>query len=291
MAIDFFDDFETVWATNGQIVPLNSADYQEGWAFIGDVPPEVEQFNRLQQIVDQRTAWLFKQMKELARAFGYSIDGNSVDALTQAFSRLPPGVPTGVILPFPGSVVPDDYALVNGAAVPRVSQVFGPLYEVIGTIYGAPDANSFYLPDTRGVLLRGLDHGRGLDPGRTLGSYQADSVVSHIHGVNDPLHAHGVYDPLHSHGVNDPPHQHVAPWGESGWPPPWGTYGAGLPGSGKTDFDNMWGMTSPSATGIWLSAAATGIGIYGSATGISIQATGGPETRGKNIAVNFIIKL
>lgn len=53
-----------------------------------------------------------------------------------------------------------------------------------------------------------------------------------------------------------------------------------------------------SATGIWIGAAnanigiygsGTGIGIYGNGTGISIAATGGAETRGKNLAANFII--
>jgi hypothetical protein len=88
-SIDFFKDFETVWATNGAVVPFDSRDYQEGWAFIGEVPPELEQFNQLQQIVDQRTAWLYKQIKELARAFGYSIDADSIDALTSAFAKIP----------------------------------------------------------------------------------------------------------------------------------------------------------------------------------------------------------
>lgn len=32
------------------------------------------------------------------------------------------------------------------------------------------------LPDMRGVGPRGWDHGRGLDPGRVLGSYQADAI-------------------------------------------------------------------------------------------------------------------
>ena len=36
-------------------------------------------------------------------------------------------------------------------------------------------------PQRRGAFDRGLDGGRGLDAGRTLGSYQADAVASHRH--------------------------------------------------------------------------------------------------------------
>ncbi len=37
-------------------------------------------------------------------------------------------------------------------------------------------------PDLRGVFIRGLDNGRGLDPGRTFGSYQEDDFENHTHG-------------------------------------------------------------------------------------------------------------
>jgi hypothetical protein len=45
-------------------------------------------------------------------------------------------------------------------------------------------------PDLRGTVVRGLDGGRGLDPGRTLASFQSDSFASHNHGVTDPGHTH-----------------------------------------------------------------------------------------------------
>jgi hypothetical protein len=51
-------------------------------------------------------------------------------------------------------------------------------------------------PDLRGVVVRGLDGGRNLDPGRTLGSYQADSFASHNHGVTDPGHVHAYQIPV-----------------------------------------------------------------------------------------------
>jgi hypothetical protein len=50
-------------------------------------------------------------------------------------------------------------------------------------------------PDLRGTVVRGLDGGRGLDPGRTLASFQSDSFASHNHGVTDPGHHHGYTAP------------------------------------------------------------------------------------------------
>lgn len=39
-------------------------------------------------------------------------------------------------------------------------------------------------PDLRGVFIRGLDLGRGIDVGRILGSYQDDELESHRHGLS-----------------------------------------------------------------------------------------------------------
>ncbi len=36
--------------------------------------------------------------------------------------------------------------------------------------------------DARGVYIRGLDSGAGVDPGRVLGTLQADQFINHTHG-------------------------------------------------------------------------------------------------------------
>jgi microcystin-dependent protein len=61
-----------------------------------------------------------------------------------------------------------------GATVSRVA--FAELFLKHGTSYGAGDGSTTFVagPDLRGVVLRGLDNGRGLDPNRAKGSYQAD---------------------------------------------------------------------------------------------------------------------
>jgi hypothetical protein len=47
-------------------------------------------------------------------------------------------------------------------------------------------------PDLRGAFVRGLDNGRGLDPSRSLASFQNDALGSHSHTINDPGHSHTI---------------------------------------------------------------------------------------------------
>ncbi|HGH3561193.1 TPA: phage tail protein [Acinetobacter baumannii] len=58
------------------------------------------------------------------------------------------------------------------------------LFAKIGNAYGGNGTSNFAVPDYRGVVLRGLDSGRGLDAERTLGSYQVDALKSHDHDRN-----------------------------------------------------------------------------------------------------------
>jgi hypothetical protein len=81
-------------------------------------------------------------------------------------------VPAGTIEMFGGQSVPAGWLLCDGRAVSRAA--YGALFAAIGTAYGAPGgADVFRLPDFRGVFPRGLDAGRGIDPGRTPGAPQA----------------------------------------------------------------------------------------------------------------------
>lgn len=104
-------------------------------------------------------------------------------------------VPPGAIMAFAMAAIPAGYLKANGAAVSRVA--FAALYAQIGTQYGAGDGTTtFNLPDLRGVFVRGLDEGRGSDPGRTLGSLQGSQNASHTHTATSDVqgaHSHGMY--------------------------------------------------------------------------------------------------
>ena len=63
-------------------------------------------------------------------------------------------IPTGVILPFGGSTIPEGYLLCNGAAISR--STYAKLFDAIGTLYGDGDgATTFNLPDMRNRFAEG----------------------------------------------------------------------------------------------------------------------------------------
>ena len=75
-----------------------------------------------------------------------------------------------------------NWMICNGRALSR--EDYADLFEAIGETFG--DGNgitTFNLPDCRGVAVRGYDNGRGYDSGRKFGSYQADQMQTHTHGV------------------------------------------------------------------------------------------------------------
>jgi len=76
---------------------------------------------------------------------------------------------------------PPGWLAANGASLSRA--VYASLFAAIGTTYGSVDGASFSLPDLRGEFIRGADSGRGVDPGRAVGTSQADELKSHAHNI------------------------------------------------------------------------------------------------------------
>ena len=96
----------------------------------------------------------------------------------------------GEICFFALSSPPTGFLAADGSAVSRTT--YASLFAAIGTTFGAGNGSTtFNVPDMRGRFPRAWDNGAGVDPGRTLGSVQADSFASHNHGVTDPQHTHG----------------------------------------------------------------------------------------------------
>ena len=93
-----------------------------------------------------------------------------------------PLLPAGSVIYFASDVIPAGANLLvaDGSLILRAS--YPNLFANIGDRFGAGDGSTtFRTPDLRGVFLRGIDNGRGLDPGRVFGSYQADSFAAHSH--------------------------------------------------------------------------------------------------------------
>jgi microcystin-dependent protein len=207
-------------------------------------------------------------------AVPYAVESDTASnfAPGSAISNL---VPPGTVVPYAGVVggsvmPPPGWMLCDGSAVSRTT--YANLFTGIGTGWGSGDgATTFNLPDLRGLFLRGVDPNATHDPdassrttinpggntGAAVGTYEADAYGNHSHGVNDPGHAHGFSAFYWDNGIVD---------------------GHWLGGSSQAP--------DMPATTFWSQS----LGTAGSGTGITLQAAGGPETRSKNAAVNYIIK-
>jgi microcystin-dependent protein len=86
----------------------------------------------------------------------------------------------GQIAAYATSTVPDGWLECNGAAISR--SAYSELFNAIGTTFGAGNGSTtFNIPDLRGEFIRGWDHSRGVDSGRSFGSYQPDTLQGHRH--------------------------------------------------------------------------------------------------------------
>jgi hypothetical protein len=112
------------------------------------------------------------------------------------------GVPPGTVAPFAGqsSAVPPGWELCDGRPLPKTGK-YGALFAAIGVAHGASsDGTMFYLPDYRGLFLRGVDDrvaqqsrdpdaakrtppNPGGNAGPGVGSLQLDAVGPHVHLV------------------------------------------------------------------------------------------------------------
>lgn len=93
------------------------------------------------------------------------------------------GIPAGTILPCGSTGALTRTLLCDGTSYLRAD--YPALFAVIGTAFGSVDGNSFNVPDTRGIFLRGA----GTNPSNsfnttTLGNRQVDQFKSHAHATD-----------------------------------------------------------------------------------------------------------
>ena len=84
----------------------------------------------------------------------------------------------GIPIPWPvGSPPPANHILAHGQDLSQTT--FAKLFSVYGTAFGSSGPGQFYNIDLRGVFIRGLDAGAGIDPARVLASIQQDAFQSY----------------------------------------------------------------------------------------------------------------
>ena len=163
--------------------------------------------------------------------------------------------PVGSVYTFAGATVPTGWLKCNGALLSRTT--YAALFAVIGTTYGAGDGSTtFALPDLRGEFVRGFDDARGVDTGRALGSAQAGQNASHTHTAStSPAGGHNhVFENLARQGDLDR-------------------------GVGNA---SLWSIDSI------VTQTTSDVGDHIHA--ITVEASGGNESRPRNVAMHYIIK-
>ena len=191
--------------------------------------------------------------------------------------------------------LPAGYIWCDGAKFTRADANYVELFAAIGTVWGAPDATQFNVPDLRGVFLRGKDNNRGMDPHRndrkasafgsatadSVGSFQDFAVQTHPHAFSGSGSTGGGGD--HNHGANgtrdggDPGRHGLAVVANSNESTPNSSNARGSD-------PEMSIYTQPQA--IRFSGDHTHTFSFSSTT----SPFGVEETRPKNVYVNYIIK-
>ena len=81
MAITTLNSFNMAWGENGGRFDWQPAQYRQGWATIGDVPPSVEQFNALHYLQDEKANFLYRQLADVVAAAGEKYKETEVASL------------------------------------------------------------------------------------------------------------------------------------------------------------------------------------------------------------------
>jgi microcystin-dependent protein len=201
-----------------------------------------------------------------------NLNGNFT-ALDQRLAALEAALPPGTIIAYGGPAgaaaadggapaLPAGWLLCDGSAVSRTT--YATLFAAIGINFGGGDGiGTFNLPDLRGRFVRGADHGAGRDP--NAAARTASNTGGPAGDVVGTLQADAFGS--HSHPLTDPGHAHTAPTYT-------GAAGTFEVGNGAWGVDYVGGAPTTTNT-----------------TGITEGAAGGSETRPKNVAVNYLIKL
>ncbi len=125
--------------------------------------------------------------------------------LNKLLSNYGSSVPAGTVIPYGSSSAPVGYIKCNGAAISRT--IYSDLFVALGTSFGSGDGTTtFNVPDLRGDFIRGWDDSRGVDSGRTFGSFQDHQFQDHVHNHQD--HTGGYSHQSHYSGPHITTHQY-----------------------------------------------------------------------------------
>lgn len=118
-------------------------------------------------------------------AFG--ITDTYTKAEVEAMIAQASALPVGAQMSFPVNNIPPGFLERDGST--KLIAVYPDLAMYLNGAFNRGDegAGYFRLPESRGEFERGWDHGRGVDVGRAVGSYQLDALQNLIGGLGSTL--------------------------------------------------------------------------------------------------------
>jgi phage-related tail fiber protein len=116
---------------------------------------------------------------------GMGIKDSYTKAEIEAMIAQASALPVGTTVAFPAGTAAPGFLELDGSV--KSIAVYPDLAAYLGIVFNKGDegAGNFRLPESRGEFLRGWDHGRGVDAGREIGTYQADMLKAHNHRFFD----------------------------------------------------------------------------------------------------------
>lgn len=108
---------------------------------------------------------------------GYGItDTYTKDQITAMIAQAS-ALPVGSVVAFPVNKLPPGFLELDGSV--QNAAFYPDLATFLGGAFNKGDegAGNFRLPESRGEFLRGWDHGRGIDTGRAIGSWQVGTYA------------------------------------------------------------------------------------------------------------------
>lgn len=122
-------------------------------------------------VVKATRAWVMDYLKQ----------GTYSKAEIEAMIAQSSALPVGSMVAFPVDKVPVGFLEIDGSV--KSASAYPDLAKFLGAAFNKGDegAGNFRLPESRGEFLRGWDHGRGIDPGRGIGSWSSDALQGHSH--------------------------------------------------------------------------------------------------------------
>lgn len=208
MAVQNKPNTNVVWAGGpfGRLTPPTAEHQLNGYG------PEIPPYDEFNGVINQLSAfnqhvnqfgvpvWDYLTSYPIYGYVASPIDGNLYRAVAASQNVPPVTVVGGAVNPawvrvsftsqemrpagesafFAMATAPAGWLKENGAAYSRTA--YAALFAAIGTTYGAGDGSTtFNVPDSRARFKRPLDEGKGLDPGRVIGSLADSQNLSHDH--------------------------------------------------------------------------------------------------------------